>query len=648
MGVRAPIDPAVSEAPELLLGATMAELRKHAPFDAMAEPDLGFLAGRLKIRYYPAGTTILKPDDGRVARLHIIQRGRIEAFEPKASANGIAAFRLSEGESFPVGALIAERATTLVYRALDDAFCYVLEAAHFKALMARSRELQMFCTRRLAHLLEQSRRATREEYGHRAATELGMSSPLATAVRREPLTLPEGASLRTVLETMKGKRIGSVVLTGADGRPSGIFTQTDVLDRVALGGASLDAPVSAMMTRNPLALAAASPLAEAAQVMARHGFRHLLVEDQGKLVGVVSERDLFSLQRLSMQGVRKEVRRAAGVDELAFAARDVRRLATAMLAQGIAAEQLTQFVTALNDAITVRAIDLARDRHELPGCAWAWMGLGSEGRMEQTLATDQDNAIVFQVPGGQPVEEARQALLAFARDVNGVLDACGFPLCTGEIMAGNPKWCLTLDEWRARYDDWMRNAQPEALLNASIFFDFRTLHSAATEASETLVPSLRRFLLDKVKDRPSFLRQMATNALQVRPPLGFFGDLVVEEGEQGGTINLKTYGSRPFVDCARILALAAGVEETNTAERLRAVGPKVRMSADDVGAAVDAFHFIQMLRLRNQDAGEHEGRAAGANRISPESLNSLDRRILKEALRQARKLQNRVALDYQL
>jgi CBS domain-containing protein len=641
-----------SQPPELLLGATMADLRKHAPFDAMREVDLGFLASRLKIRYYPTGATILSPDDGQVKRLFIIQRGRIEAGEPKGTSLSAVAFRLSEGESFPVGALIGERATTLLYRAIDDTFCYVLDAAHFKTLMAQSRELQMFCTRRLAHLLEQSRRATREEFGQRAATELGMASPLSTAVRREPLTLPEGAALRTVLETMKGKRIGSVVLTGADGRPSGIFTQTDVLDRVALGGASLDAPVSSLMTRDPLAMAATSPLAEAAQVMARHGFRHLLVEDKGKLVGVVSERDLFSLQRLSMQGVRKEVRRAGSVDELAFAARDVRRLATAMLAQGIAAEQLTQFVTALNDAITVRAIDLARKRHPLPDCAWAWMGLGSEGRMEQTLATDQDNAIVFQVAGGQPVEETRQALLAFAREVNIALDACGFPLCTGEIMAGNPKWCLTLDEWRERFDDWMRNAQPEALLNASIFFDFRILHSGvhegAVEAAEALVPALRRFLLGKVGDRPAFLRQMAVNALQVRPPLGFFGDLVVEAGEQGGTINLKTYGSRPFVDCARILALAAGVEETNTAERLRAFGPRLRMSADDVGAAVDAFHFIQMLRLRNQDAGDHEGRAAGANRINPGALNSLDRRILKEALRQARKLQNRVSLDYQL
>jgi CBS domain-containing protein len=144
-----------------------------------------------------------------------------------------------------------------------------------------------------------------------------------------------------------------------------------------------------------------------------------------------------------------------------------------------------------------------------------------------------------------------------------------------------------------------------------------------------------------------FLRQMAANAIQTRPPLGLFGDIVVEGGE-GGTIDLKKQASRVVVDCARILALSAGVGAVSTAERLRACGPRIRMSDDDVGAAVDAFQFIQMLRLRSQDNLDRGAGTSEPNRIDPEMLNSLDRRILREALRQARKLQNRVALDYQL
>jgi CBS domain-containing protein len=140
---------------------------------------------------------------------------------------------------------------------------------------------------------------------------------------------------------------------------------------------------------------------------------------------------------------------------------------------------------------------------------------------------------------------------------------------------------------------------------------------------------------------------MAANAVQTRPPLGLFGDIVVEGGE-GGTIDLKKQVSRVFVDCARILALGAGVDAVSTAERLRAAGPRIRMSEDEVGTAIDAFQFVQMLRLRAQDDLDRGDGAAEPNRIKPESLNSLDRRILRESLRQARKLQNRIALDYQL
>jgi CBS domain-containing protein len=209
-------------------------------------------------------------------------------------------------------------------------------------------------------------------------------------------------------------------------------------------------------------------------------------------------------------------------------------------------------------------------------------------------------------------------------------------------MARNPQWCLALPEWQDRFDDWMRNADPEALLNATIFFDFRALHG-----DESLVERLREFLLAKVKDRPAFLRQMAANSLQVRPPLGLFGDIVVESDE-GGTIDLKKQVSRVFVDCARILSLASGVEAVSTVERLRGAGPRIRMSEDDVSTAIDAFQFVQMLRLRSQDSLERGSGASEPNRLDPETLNSLDRRILREALRQARKLQNRVALDYQL
>ncbi|MBK8325046.1 MAG: CBS domain-containing protein [Betaproteobacteria bacterium] len=628
--------------PPLLLAATMDVLRRHAPFNAMQQDALERLAGALKLRYFAREATILSPESGPINALFIIQRGAVKAEETSGVSLNNLAGTFTEGECFPVGALIARRPTRLRYTAASDTFLYVLDEGAFNQALESSAPFRAYCTKRLAALLELSTRGTREAYAGRAANELTMASPLRTALRRAPVTLPQGASVREVLELMKARRIGSVVLTNADGCPAGIFTQTDVLDRVALAGQSLDRPVEEVMTRNPTSLPASAALSEAAQLMARRGFRHLLVLEGEMLAGVISERDLFGLQRLSMQGLRKEIAQSGTVDALAFAAREVRGLGTAMLAQGVASEQITQFVSALNDAVTERALELAGRNHDMAAVGYCWMGLGSEGRNEQTLATDQDNAIIFPDPPAGEREALRAKLLAFADEVNRTLDACGFPLCKGNIMARNPQWCLALPEWLDRFDDWMRNADPEALLNATIFFDFRALHGDAA-----LVDRLREFLLGKVKDRPAFLRQMAANALQVRPPLGLFGDIVVENDE-GGTIDLKRQVSRPFVDCARILALSSGVAAVSTVERLRGAGPRIRMSEDDVATAIDAFQFVQMLRLRSQDSLERGLGTTEPNRIDPDTLNSLDRRILRETLRQARKLQNRVALDYQL
>jgi CBS domain-containing protein len=311
-----------------------------------------------------------------------------------------------------------------------------------------------------------------------------------------------------------------------------------------------------------------------------------------------------------------------------------------MLAQGVAAEQLTLIVSALNDQLTQRIIELELARHDLSGIDWCWMVFGSEGRFEQTLSTDQDNGIVFGAAGAP--DAARERLLPFAKAVNATLDACGFPLCKGNIMASNPELCLSLAEWIARFDDWVRNSDPQALLNAAIFFDFRALHGY-----EAMIETLREKLVAMTEGNERFLHMMARNALQVRPPLGRFRDFTVDNGgDFPGTIDLKMSGARLFVDAARVMGLATGVANTNTAQRLRHAGHRLRMSEDEILSAIDSFFFIQMLRLRQQQADP--GGAGGRNRIDPDTLNQIDRRILKEAFRHARRLQSRLELDYRL
>ena len=433
-------------------------------------------------------------------------------------------------------------------------------------------------------------------------------------------------------------RVGAIIVAGGAGEPLGVFTERDLVRLMAMGPFEPATTVSECMSAPPRCLPATAQAAEAAVLMARTGIRHVVVMDEGRLAGMVSERDLVCpAAHQSARRYRCDRLRGGTWRRFPRAGAEIRKLAANMLAQGVGAEQLTQMIATLNDRLTCRVLELEAARHDLSHIRLCWIALGSEGRLEQTLATDQDNGIIF--VSGAPATETRARLLSFAAAVNHSLDACGFPLCKGNIMAGNPEWCLSLEEWKQKFSEWIRDPLPKALLNASVFFDFRGLWG-----EEDLARDLRAWLTGEVRDNQRFLRAMAQGALESRPPLGLFTDFVTSDTDGApDSIDLKAQGTRTFVDAARIFALASGSAETSSAQRMRASGERLQVPRDEVEAVVEAFHFILLFRLRQQQSDP-----AHANRVRPGALNELDRRILKEALRQARKLQSRLALDYQL
>ena len=612
-------------------------LAAHAPFDALAPAELRRMAARLRLGYHPRGGVLVGPESGVADRLFIVKQGRVRggASDQPTAADVI----LGAGECFPVSALFGRRATVYTYRAEADCFCWELSAADFHALVDSSERFRDYCMNIVAGLIERSHRARRTEAFEALGEGIGMLAPLASAIDRAPVSCGVDTTVAEVVRTMHAARIGSMVVVDAQQVPVGIFTTPDVLERVTLPQIAMDTPIGRLMTPDPVRLEEDVPLVEAAVAMARHGIRHMVVTRGGRLAGVISERDLFALQRASLRRITERLRTAEGVEQLAGAAREMRRLARHLLAQGVDAEHVTQMTSAMNDSLSQRLIELAAARHALPG-RWCWMALGSEGRLEQTLATDQDNALIFagdEAPGGR--EAARGALLAFADEVNRGLAACGFPLCVGDIMARNPRWCLDLEEWRRVFDDWIRNPDPQALLNAAIFFDFRPIAGDAA-----LAGALRERVLGWTRGNPAFLRALAELALRVRPPLGLVRDFVADGA---GTLDLKGYGARPFVDVARVLALAHALPATGTAARLRATAEAGVLPRDEAAAAVEAFHFIQGLRLRHQHL-EGELPRGAENRIDPDRLNDVDRRVLKAAFRQAALLQDRLRADYAL
>lgn len=612
-------------------------LRRHPPFDRMSDLALDFLIPRLKLHHFPRDATILAPESGIVGHLHIVQQGQVGCHSAVAWMDDEPP--LGVGEAFPIGALSAGGATTRVYTAMQDTACYLFAREDYLELRLRSLEFERFCTEVITKRLRQSLRQLHGKYGEVAVEQQTLARTLGEIIHRPPIMVAQSTPLADALRAIKETRARSIVIVNDEGAPIGMFTLLDLLERIVLPGRPLSTRIGEVMSVPVIALPVGASAYEALQTMAERSIQQLIVVDGKRVVGLVSEHDLFSLHRVSMGQVSQLLASAHDRDGLRRTANDIRRLTQNLLAQGAAAEPLTRTIASLNDALARQVIALALGRHELGDIDWCWLALGSEGRSEQTFATDQDNAIVFAAASDRDADKLRPRLLTFARDVNETLDAIGFPLCVGNVMASNPELCLSVDEWKVKFLRWIREPTPEALLQADIVFDFRPIYG-----DTTLVDELREWLFDYTKDNRLFTRFMIQNALEVEPPLGLLRDFVTDDRPHKGTIDLKVRGTRIFVDVARVFALVQGIAETGTANRLRAAAPKLGLPDAHIAAAVEGFHFLQTQRLRTQQAGS---KREDANRLDPRSLNEIDRLVLKQAFRQAKKLQHRLRELYQ-
>lgn len=629
-----------------VVGGLAQAIRPHAPFAAMDASDVERLVRAARLQYYAPGDTILSPGANRPEHCYVVKQGTVRGERPGAGGLAVGLWELTPGEMFPLGALLGRRGVTSVYRAVHDTFCLVFPAAEFDALVARSAPFRDFCTRGLAHLLDLLRAEVQAEYVGGMTGRHDMSTPLAKLLRSAPITAAPGAALDQALAMMEERRIGSLPVVDAEGKPLGIFTRQDVIGRIVLPRRSLASPIGEVMSAPAIALPATATAADAALVMAQSGIRHVVVtEGEGRVAGVVSERDLFHLHRLSVRELSSALRRAHDLPTLVQCAADIRALSHALVAQGVGSGPLTRMISSLNDRLTVRVLELTAPAYDLVGVSVCWLGLGSEGRGEQTIATDQDNGLIFAANDPAPPDDVvRERLLPFARAVNEALDRCGYPLCKGGVMAMNPNWCLSLPEWVNAFARWIDRGDPESLLASNIFFDFRPLWGAAP-----LAEALRADIAARARKNSRFLKQMSDNARRNRPPLSWRGELVPAEDAAGVEgIDLKLYGSMPITDAARIFALATGVAATGTLERMREAAGSLGIVAEDLVNWSQAFEYLQMLRLRTQHRRmTHElPPSANPNLLPLQSVSELDRRILKESLRQVRRIQQRLEVDY--
>ncbi len=485
--------------------------------------------------------------------------------------------------------------------------------------------------------------------GRRSKLVQGSSSlklQVRALLRRPPVTCPAGDSIASASRSMVENGVGSIIVVAPGGESLGIVTDRDLRERVLGAERSTSDSITTVMSTPLAAISPEAFVFEALLQMTRANIHHLAVVEAGKLIGVVSSHDLLLLQAAAPLYLACLIQSRASLGELGAAVPDLTEAIRHLFGQGLSGYEIGRIVSELNDLVIVRVLDFVeRELQEgglgEPPLPFCWLVLGSEGRREQTLRTDQDNALVYQDPSLAVRQTAERYFRAFAERVIEHLVRLGYPRCPADSMASNPQWCQPLSVWRGYFAEWARDTTPQNLMHASIYLDFRSVGGTARLAEE-----LRDEVRAQVNAWRSFPRYLGKIAVSHGPALGLFGrfKLQRENGRRG--INLKLGGMLLLNNALRAYAVDLGLDETNTIERLEAAA---RMGGcftpDEVEDIREAYETIFHLRLRHQLARLADGREAD-NLIDPFALTGGEQRRLRGAFRAIRRLQGKVEDRY--
>lgn len=601
-------------------------LAGHLPFSQLGHKARARAAATASSRTVSAGATILDPGQTNDT-LYLIRAGAVELRSPEGQLLG----RLGEGDFFGHRSLFRGGQVENRVRAIEDTTLLLLPGGTVRQLCEEDAAFAYF-------ICPADRR--REAAPGRDDSLQLLSAPVGSLIAREPVTVGPQVSIREAVTAMSRERVSSL-LVEQDGVLVGIVTDRDLRNRVVAPGLSVDRPVAEIMTPSPLTVDAGGYVFQALLTMARRGIHHLPVLEEGRVVGMLTSTDLLHRRSNSVVYTIGEIQRQDTLEGLVAASGSLPQMLLGLVEAGGSCHAVGYVVTSVGEAITRRLLELAERRLGPPPVPYVWMAGGSMARNEQTGHSDQDNFLIL---SDEFRAEAHDPWFReLARFVCDGLNACGYVYCPGEIMATNAKWRQPLQVWRRYFDVWIGQPHPEALLNASVFFDQRAIHG-----EHALADALRQHFLAKGRANGIFLAHMARNALRFPPPLGFFRNLVlIRGGKHDHTLDLKAGGTVPIVELARVHALAAGVPAVNTVERLRAAGGAGDLSREGAADLVDAYERIGSARLRHQAALIRAGHPPD-NFLRPDTLSSLERASLKDAFAVVQRMQSALASAFQV
>lgn len=454
------------------------------------------------------------------------------------------------------------------------------------------------------------------------------------------MTKPE-TSIQEAANQMATEQVSCLFVGNSPDEIQGYITDITLRDRALAKGLPLPSPISEIMEQNMVSIHPDASLVEALLLMFETKSRYLLVRENNQYIGWISRTKILTEQSQGPFMYIQSVKEARQIPELAEKWNRMPEIIHLLLSQGMKAGLVNQIITTVADTITQRVIERVIKEIGPPPAQFVFFVLGSEGRGELTLKTDQDNAIIYEDKANEHREEVRAYFLDFATRVSTSLDQIGIEFCKGELMAMNPKWTHSLSHWKRNYENWISDASPETAMNYATFFDCRAIYGQTSLLSE-----LKEHMGDLLKRAPErFFINLGHNALQFEPPLTFFRTIRTENIDGEKQLNLKQT-MRPIVDLARVFALKYSVTETNTVQRIQHLQKKGVFSMPESQELIQAFDYLLSLRLENQAELILNQQEKPKNYLSISSLTKVQSVTLIEIFKVIKDFQARIRFSF--
>ena len=610
------------------------------PFSFLFENELEKAASQLTLAYYPRNTTVCTQGLTNVDSLYIVKNGSAERFF-EGSNQTIEGAQMRMGDLFGgISMLINNSICIRSLRTVEDSHFYLWPKASFLDTCKKNPQFLKFFSDSFGKRMLDRSYATvvaKTIQPGEAALQF-LNQQLNTIAQKKLISCSTATTIQAAARLMSLHNCSSILVTSPEEQYVGIVTDRDLRQKVVANHFDIEKPVQRIMSFPLRTISSQALVFEALLTMMQDNVKYLgITNPNNQVIGIITNKDILSAQGQSPLFLIGEIATAGTIDALRHQYQQLPGIIHTLIANGAKAKNLNRLISTISEAILQKIIVFALKTHGPPPCLFAFTVMGSEGRKEQTLKTDQDNAIVFEDVAENESATVHAYFHGLGTTICRSLNEIGYDFCRGDIMAQNPKWCQPLSVWKEYFRSWIRFASPEDLLNSTIFFDLRCAHGHAP-----LITELRIYLLERLAEWPLFLGYLAENAQHFKPPLGFFRNFIVEsKGEHRDTFDIKKV-MVPIIDFARIYTLKHGLSETNTQERLHQLYIRKLLSPEIYHEVEQAYSFLMQLRFTRQITAIMAENSAPDNQINPKKLTRIEQTMLKEIFSRIENIQKEI------